>query len=77
MYLCSLSCLFLSFFSLREKKKKTKEKKVKNRKEKSLAAKMARANKRRTKLLTYRTLSTMVRAAVFETVDIGSIPVEC
>jgi hypothetical protein len=23
------------------------------------------------------TLSTMVRAAVFETVDIGSIPVEC
>lgn len=71
MYLCSLSCLFLSFFG-----KKTK-KKVKNRKEKSLAAKMARANKRRTKLLTYRTLSTMVRAAVFETVDIGSIPVEC
>ena len=67
MYLCSLS-----IFS-----KKTKRKNRKNRKEKSLAAKMARANKRRTKLLTYRTLSTMVRAAVFETVDIGSIPVEC
>ena len=65
------------FFFPSGKKKKTKEKKVKNRKEKSLAAKMARANKRRTKLLTYRTLSTMVRAAVFETVDIGSIPVEC
>lgn len=67
--------IFVFFFP--SGKKKTKEKKVKNRKEKSLAAKMARANKRRTKLLTYRTLSTMVRAAVFETVDIGSIPVEC
>jgi hypothetical protein len=28
-------------------------------------------------LTCYSTLSTMVRAAVFETVDIGSIPVEC
>jgi hypothetical protein len=28
-------------------------------------------------LICHSTLSTMVRAAVFETVDIGSIPVEC